>query len=77
MGQISEPIEAVQGTNDFGRVGYNGPCPPPGTPHCYHLRVYGLDSKLDLSAGSARIDLEDAMEGHIVQKGETEAAYGR
>src|SRR5713101_631817 len=29
------PQGARQGLNDFGRVGYNGPCPPPGRPHHY------------------------------------------
>ncbi len=30
---INEPFIAVQGTNDFGEIGYSGPCPPSGKPH--------------------------------------------
>ncbi|MHC1631615.1 MAG: YbhB/YbcL family Raf kinase inhibitor-like protein [Methanotrichaceae archaeon] len=76
-GQISDPIKATQGTNDFGRIGYNGPCPPPGKPHRYFFKIYGLDDELDLSAGSTKVDLLEAMKGHILQQGEAMATYGR
>ncbi len=33
-----------QGPNDFRRIGYAGPCPPPGRPHRYYLRIYALDT---------------------------------
>jgi Raf kinase inhibitor-like YbhB/YbcL family protein len=42
-----------QGKNDFRRIGYGGPCPPPGTPHRYFFKLYALDSKLDLKPGGA------------------------
>lgn len=32
-----------EGTNDFGKIGYDGPCPPPtGQPHHYVFTVYAL-----------------------------------
>ena len=37
-----------QGTNDFGRVGWAGPCPPGGTHH-YRFTLYALASPLDLA----------------------------
>jgi Raf kinase inhibitor-like YbhB/YbcL family protein len=74
---IDEPFDAVQGTNDFGEIGYSGPCPPPGKPHRYFFRVFGLDRMLDLPAGSTAKELKRAMEGHVVQKGEAVATYGR
>lgn len=74
---IREPFSAVQGINDFGEIGYAGPCPPPGKPHRYFFRVFGLDSMLDLPAGSSVNDLEKAMQGHVLQKGEAVATYAR
>ena len=76
-GAVSSPVNIVQGLNDFGRVGYNGPCPPPGKPHRYHFKVYVLDTMLDLESGASRKDLEKAMEGHVIQFGEVVGLYGR
>ncbi len=74
---VNSPIKAEQGTNNFGQIGYLGPCPPPGKPHRYVFRVYGLDRMLDLRSGASRRELEAAMKGHIVQQGEAVARYGR
>ncbi len=74
---IKEPFIAVQGTNDFGEIGYSGPCPPPGKPHRYFFRVFGLDRMLDLPEGAFAVDLQKAMKGHVIQKGEAVATYGR
>ena len=74
---VTKPIEAVQGMNTGREIGYMGPCPPPGKPHRYYLRVYGLDSMLNLRPGSNRTDLEKAMRGHIIQQGEAMATCGR
>jgi Raf kinase inhibitor-like YbhB/YbcL family protein len=74
---LSEPIKAEQGLNDFRRIGYMGPCPPPGKPHRYFFRVYGLDEMLSLKAGASRSELENAMRGHILQQGEASATFGR
>ena len=74
---LNTPIMAVQGVNSGGEIGYTGPCPPPGKPHRYFFRVYGLDMMLKLKAGSDRAGLENAMKGHIVQQGEAMATFGR
>jgi Raf kinase inhibitor-like YbhB/YbcL family protein len=75
---ITSPFAAVQGTNDFGSIGYRGPCPPPGEVHTYYFNVYGLDSILGIPAGSGRDVLENAMKGHTVQYGgQAIATYSR
>jgi len=74
---IKEPFSARQGTNDFGEIGYVGPCPPSGKPHRYLFRVFGLDRMLDLPAGAFAADLQNAMQGHVLQKAEAVATYSR
>lgn len=74
---VTTPIKAVQGKNGIGKIGYIGPCPPPGKPHRYYLTVYGLDMMLDLMPGSNRSALESSMNGHIVVQGAAMATYGR
>jgi len=66
-----------QGRNDFGKIGYNGPCPPPGKTHRYFFRLYALDSKLDLHAGATRTQLDTAMRGHILAKAEYMGTFKR
>jgi Raf kinase inhibitor-like YbhB/YbcL family protein len=68
---------AWQGRNDFGKIGYGGPCPPPGKPHRYFFKLYALDSKLGLKAGATKADLERAMKGHILAQAELIGKYGR
>jgi Raf kinase inhibitor-like YbhB/YbcL family protein len=77
--QISEksvPKDALQGTNDFGNIRYGGPCPPSGT-HRYFFHVFALDQPLDLKAGSKRSQLEKALSGHILARGQLMAYYTR
>jgi hypothetical protein len=66
-----------QGINSFERAGYNGPCPPPGKPHRYFIRLYALDVKLNLRPGAPRKELEAAMKGHILARAELMGRYGR
>jgi len=75
--EVSFPLRAVQGTNSFGKIGYSGPCPPHGQTHRYFFKLYGLDTLLDLPAGATKDQLARAMQGHIVQYGETFVTYGR
>ena len=51
---VSAPVPALQGRNDFGRIGYSGPCPPNGTTHRYTFKVYGLDAMLSLPPGATK-----------------------
>ncbi len=66
----------TEGMNDFRRRSYGGPCPPSGT-HRYFFKVYALDVKLDLSPTSRKRDLERAMQGHVLAKGELVGLYRR
>jgi Raf kinase inhibitor-like YbhB/YbcL family protein len=68
---------SVQGMTDFRRVGYGGPCPPPGKPHRYYFRIYALDTKLSLTSKATKADVVKAMEGHILARGELMGKYGR
>jgi hypothetical protein len=66
-----------QGKNDFGNIGYGGPCPPPGKPHRYFFRLYAFDAVLALNPGANRQDLDRAMKGHIQARAEYMGTYGR
>ena len=66
-----------QGVNDFGRVGYGGPCPPFGPAHRYYFRLYALDRKLGLPASASRADVVRAMEGHVLGQAELMGRYQR
>jgi Raf kinase inhibitor-like YbhB/YbcL family protein len=68
---------ALQGQNDFRKIGYGGPCPPPGKPHRYFFKLYALDAKLDLKSGANKADLERAMKGHVLGQTELLGRYGR
>ena len=70
------PNGARQGINDFGRTGYGGPCPPSGT-HRYYFTLYALDTDIDLPPGESKAALLDAMEGHILAKGQIMGRYKR
>jgi len=76
IGERSVPKGAAQGTNDFGNVRYGGPCPPSGT-HRYFFRVFALDQTLDIKSGANRQELDKALAGHVLARGELMALYSR
>jgi Raf kinase inhibitor-like YbhB/YbcL family protein len=67
---------ARHGTNDFGGLGYGGPCPPGGT-HRYFFKLYALDSELNLDSGVTKDQLLEAMNGHILAEGQLMGKYKR
>ena len=71
------PDSAHLGRNDFGDLGYGGPCPPHGAAHHYHFTLYALDAKLNLPEGATRAQVEAAMRGHILASGELIGMYQR
>ncbi len=70
------PEGAVQGVNDFKKNNYGGPCPP-SRAHRYIFKVYALDVRLNLDPKSMKGDLEKAMEGHVIARGELMGVYKR
>jgi Raf kinase inhibitor-like YbhB/YbcL family protein len=68
--------KGAQGTNDFGRSGYGGPCPPSGT-HRYYFKIFALDRELDLPFGAKRSQLDGAMKDHVIAQGELMGRYSR
>ena len=67
---------AKQGTNDFRKIGYGGPCPPGGT-HRYYFKLYALDKMFDAEAGITKTQLLKAMEGHILAESQLIGKYSR
>lgn len=67
---------ATEGTTDFGKNGWGGPCPPSGT-HRYSFRLYALDKSLDLAPQDPKQQLESAMENHILAETELVGLYSR
>lgn len=65
-----------EGMNDFGRIGYGGPCPPSGT-HRYFFKLYALDTKLNLNDDVTKADLEKAMGDHIIAQARLMGTYSR
>jgi Raf kinase inhibitor-like YbhB/YbcL family protein len=76
--RIEDPILAFQGKNSFGKIGYNGPLPPPGHGvHHYHFKLYALDRELEVEEGLEKDDLCEAMSGHVLDDGELIGTYSR
>ncbi len=66
-----------QGKNDFGKIGYGGPAPPPGKPHRYYFKLYALDQPVSLQPGATKEQLLAAMQGHIVGEAQLMGIYKR
>jgi len=72
----SLPKGAVQGTNDFGKRRYGGPCPPSGR-HRYVFKLYALDKPVDPGPGATKARLEAAMKGRIIGRAQLVGVYQR
>ncbi|MFC2071269.1 YbhB/YbcL family Raf kinase inhibitor-like protein [Chloroflexota bacterium] len=66
---------SLQGKNDFGKIGYGGPCPLPGRPHRYQFTLYALDKLLNLKGAASKKQIMDAMQGHILAQGHLTGTY--
>jgi hypothetical protein len=70
------PAGTLEGTNDWGRTGYGGPCPPIGR-HRYFHKLYALDSVLPDLKRPRKADLERAMKGHVLAEAVLIGTYQR
>ena len=68
---------ARQGANDFKRIGYGGPCPPPGKPHRYFFKLYALSAPLGVEPGATAQQVAGAMQGKVLAEASLMGTYGR
>ena len=71
------PTGSVEGKNSWGKLGYGGPCPPPGKPHRYFFRLYALKAPLGLEEGATKAELLAAIKGQLLATAELVGTYGR
>jgi Raf kinase inhibitor-like YbhB/YbcL family protein len=71
------PNGATQGRNDFGRTGYGGPCPPRGQTHRYRFSLYALGTALRLGPGASRLQVLQAIRGHVLGEAQLVGRYKR
>lgn len=69
--------EGLQGINDFGYIGYGGPCPPRDSKHRYVFLLFALDKELELKGGAGLNDVINNMRGHIIAYAKLVGVYGR
>jgi len=70
ISEISEgslPSGSIEGKTDFGEIGYGGPAPPDKR-HTYIFKLFALKRKLDLKKGSTKAQLEEEMNGQILDQ---------
>lgn len=77
QGILARVGSGTAGTNSARKLGYTGPCPPPGKPHRYFFKLYALDTPLDLPEGATKADVEQAMQGHILAHGQFMGTFSR
>ena len=70
------PGGARQGSNDFQRIGYGGPCPPIGR-HRYFHKLYALDTTLGDRGRLSKADVLAAMKDHVIRQAELVGTYER
>lgn len=67
---------SLQGVNDFGETGYNGPCPPPGKPHRYIFTVYALGAKI-MDKDLRLAEFKKLIKGHVLGSASITGVYKR
>jgi len=75
--EVTLPDGTAQGVNEFGKVGYAGPSPPPGKPHRYFFKLYALDTPLALQPGATKAQLLTAMKDHVLGEAQFMGMYAR
>lgn len=75
--EVGQEGVGTKGINSWEKTAYGGPCPPGGEEHRYVFKIYALDAMMDLEEGSDKKQLEDAMDGHTLARGEIVGKYKR
>jgi Raf kinase inhibitor-like YbhB/YbcL family protein len=70
------PEGTQEGINDWKRTGYGGACPPIGR-HRYFHKLYALDTILNLQGIPTKVELEKAMQGHVLAQAVIMGTYQR
>jgi Raf kinase inhibitor-like YbhB/YbcL family protein len=76
-GEVAGPPSLSQGENDFGTVGYGGPCPPGGETHRYVFRLMALAHEIELAGGASREELLEVAEPHVTAEARLTGTYAR
>jgi len=79
-GILQDPVLpgiGTQGTNSYGRTGYNGPCPPRGSVHRYYFHLYALDTAPTLPGGLTAAELRKTIQGRVLSEATWVGKYGR
>jgi hypothetical protein len=71
------PRMTIEGVNDFGKIGYGGPCPPPGNVHRYVFRLFALDTLLASDKPLSRQELDQAIKGHVIAQAQLTGLFKR
>jgi Raf kinase inhibitor-like YbhB/YbcL family protein len=67
----------LSNNTDIKRVGYGGPCPPPGKPHRYYFKLYALDAMLNLKPRATKSQVLEACKGHILAEAQLMGRFSR
>lgn len=67
----------IQSKNDFGKIGYSGPCPPEGEEHRYFFKIYALNKKLSPQSIGDSWTFYDAIKGAVLAEAEYMGTYRR
>jgi Raf kinase inhibitor-like YbhB/YbcL family protein len=71
------PNGAMQGLNDFKRIGYGGPCPPPGKSHRYYFKLYALDTTINLKPCTTKHQVSETWKRHVLAEASLMGRFGR
>lgn len=70
-------VHYVAGRNDFGTLGWGGPCPPPGPPHHYTLQLDALGIVTNFGSATTLAQYRARVKGHVLASARIVPVYGR
>ncbi|MEX0607566.1 MAG: YbhB/YbcL family Raf kinase inhibitor-like protein [Halofilum sp. (in: g-proteobacteria)] len=73
LGEGEEP-NGTHGLGTAENLDYFGPCPP-DTEHRYYFKIYALDTRLNLPERASKQQVEQAMQGNVLDQAELMGRY--